>query len=456
MNKLVVFDLDGVLINSRELHYYALNSALEKVDKKYTVSTEEHLSTYDGLSTTKKLNLLSENKGLPKELHSTVWAEKQKATVQLLKNFSTNSVAVKIVNTLKERNYKVAVASNSIRETLKVALHSVGLLHLVDYTVSNEDVKNAKPHPEMYWKCMVELGALPSSTLVVEDSHVGRQAALLSGAHLYAIKDHYELNYNNFFVELEKFESKPQKIKVPWRNKNMNVLIPMAGAGSRFSQAGYTFPKPLVEVHGVPMIQKVVENLNVDARYVFVVQSEHYEKYNLGQLLSLVSPGCEVVQVSTLTEGAACTALLAKQFIDSEEPLLVANSDQLLEWNSNECLYSFSNDNVDGGILVFEATHPKWSFVKLDSSGFVTQVAEKNPISNVATTGVYYWAKGSDFVRYAEQMVANNTRTNNEFYIAPVYNEALKDNKKVKVKYVEKMWGVGTPEDLQYYLENNK
>jgi len=233
----------------------------------------------------------------------------------------------------------------------------------------------------------------------------------------------------------------------------MNVLIPMAGAGSRFQEAGYTFPKPLIEVNGKPMIQLVVENLNIDARHIFVVQSSHYEKYNLNHLLPLISPGCKIVQVDGVTEGAACTTLLAKEFINNDEPLVFANSDQFLEWDSNEFMYSMVADQVDAGMLTFTATHPKWSFAKLDDEGFVSEVAEKKPISDIATAGIYYWKKGSDYVNYAERMIEKDIRFNNEFYVCPVFNEAIKDGKKVKTFHFEGMWGIGTPEDLQRYQQ---
>ena len=236
----------------------------------------------------------------------------------------------------------------------------------------------------------------------------------------------------------------------------MNVLVPMAGAGSRFAQAGYTFPKPLIDVNGKPMIQVVVENLNIEAHYIFLVQKEHYKKYNLKHLLNLIAPGCDVVQVDGVTEGAACTTLLAKDLINSDEPLLTVNSDQFVEWNSNEVLYSWSADSIDGGILTFKGTHPKWSFAKLDENGFVSEVAEKSPISDNATVGIYYWKKGSDYVKYAEQMIDKNVRTNNEFYVCPVFNEAIQDGKKIKIKEIKKMWGLGTPEDLNYFLQNHK
>lgn len=456
MNKLVIFDLDGVIIDSRELHFDALNEALRKVDEKFVITKEEHLSTYDGLNTTRKLQLLSQTKELPTEKFDRIWKDKQEATFKLIPSAPRNRSINHIIEQLKSRGWKIAVASNSIRETIRIALNSANILQHIDYIVSNEDVFNPKPFPEMYWKCMIALKSLPKNTIIVEDSHIGREGALNSGAHLYPVKDAYELNSNKFMEMIDDFERQNKTKNVPWRNKKMNVLIPMAGAGSRFAQAGYTFPKPLIEVNGKPMIQVVVENLNVDAHFIFLVQKEHYEKYNLKQLLNLIAPGCDIIQVNGLTEGAACTTLLAKELINNDEPLLMANSDQFVEWNSNECLYAFTADNIDGGIVTFKATHPKWSFAKLGEDGFVSEVAEKNPISDNATVGIYFWKHGNDFVRYAEQMIQKNIRTNNEFYVCPVFNEAIQDGKKIRVKEIEKMWGLGTPEDLHYFLEHHK
>ena len=456
MNRLVIFDLDGVLIDSRELHYDALNDALRKVGEQYVISREEHLSVFDGLNTTKKLELLSERKGLPREYYNQVWQDKQKATFHLIPDAPKNVSAQYIMQQLKMRGWKIAVASNSIRETVRISLSAMNVLHMVDYIVSNEDVFFPKPFPEMYWKCMTAMKALPKDTIIVEDSHIGREGATNSGAHLYPVKDAYELNGNKFLDMIDEFTKEKTKKNIPWRNKKMNVVIPMAGAGSRFAAAGYTFPKPLIEVNGKPMIQVVVENLNVDAHFIYLVQKDHYEKYNLKQLLNLITPGCDIIQIDGLTEGAACTTLLAKDLINSDEPLLMANSDQFVEWNSNECLYAFTADSIDGGIVTFEATHPKWSFAKLDNNGFVSEVAEKNPISNIATVGIYYWKHGSDYVKYAEQMIEKNIRTNNEFYVCPVFNEAIADGKKIRAKNIAKMWGIGTPEDLNYFLEHYK
>jgi dTDP-glucose pyrophosphorylase len=241
-----------------------------------------------------------------------------------------------------------------------------------------------------------------------------------------------------------------------WKDEKLNVLIPMAGAGSRFEQAGYTFPKPLIEIKGKPMIQIVVENLNIEANYIFIVRKEHRKKYNLDSFLNLISPNCKIVEVDQITDGAACTALLAKQYINNDMPLFFANSDQFAEWNSNEFMYKMNETNADGGIVTFEATHPKWSFAKINELGIITEVAEKNPISNNATVGFYWWKNGSDFVKYAEQMINKNIRVNNEFYVCPVFNEAIIDNKKIVNFTIEKMYGLGTPEDLKNFLSKHE
>jgi dTDP-glucose pyrophosphorylase len=302
---------------------------------------------------------------------------------------------------------------------------------------------------------MLKANAKPSETLIIEDSHIGRQAVLDAGAHLLAVADTHDVSLGRVLDAIEEYDEQPKQ-RIPWRSKSMNILIPMAGAGSRFAEQGYTFPKPLIEVGNKPMIQVVVDNLNIEANYIFIVQKEHYLKYNLETVLNMVAPGCTIVQTQGITEGAACTTLLAKEYINNEEPLIIANSDQFVEWNSNEVLYAFTTEGVDGGILCFNSTHPKWSYAKLDGAGFVSEVREKQPISTNATVGIYYWAHGSVYVASAERMIEKNIRTNNEFYVCPVFNELIEDGGKVRVKTIDEsgMWGLGTPEDLTHFLTN--
>jgi dTDP-glucose pyrophosphorylase len=304
----------------------------------------------------------------------------------------------------------------------------------------------------MYWKAMSFFGINPDETVIVEDSPTGLKAAYNSGAKVLRVKNSEDFDLQKI---LNTYYS-TSKTKERWVDKKMNVIIPMAGLGSRFTQAGYTFPKPLIEVHGKPMIQIVIENLGLTANYIYVVQKSHRIKYNLDAMLSLITPGCQIVEVNGVTEGAACTILLAEKLINNDNPLVIANSDQYIEWNSLEFFYKMNEQDLDGGIVSFNSTHPKWSYVKLDEHDFVVEVAEKKPISDIATVGIYFWKHGKDFVKYAKQMISKNIRVNEEFYVCPVYNEAIIENKKIKTFNVEKMWGIGTPEDLKYFVDNYK
>ena len=452
MNKLVIFDLDGVLIDSKEYHFEALNRAL---GSKYKLTMDEHINDYEGLPTNEKLNLLSKNKGLPTSMFKNIWEEKQKNVTNILKeSISKDFELMNYFQQLIEAGFKIAVASNSIRNTVKIILLKLGVLEFVDVFLSNEDVVRNKPYPEIYWKCMITLGSIPENTVIIEDSLVGRKGALESKCHLITVENRKDLDQSKI-DSIKKILDK-KKTRVSWESEKMNILIPMAGRGSRFETQGYTFPKPLIDIKGKPMIQVVVDNLNIKAKYTFIVQKEHYEKYNLKYVLNLIAPNCNIVQVDGITEGAACTTLLAKEFIDNDQPLLMANSDQFIEWDSSNVLYSFTNSNCDGGILTFRSSHPKWSYAKLNNKGYVIEVAEKKPISNNATVGIYFWKRGSEYVKYAEKMIAKDIRTNNEFYVCPVFNEAIQDNKKIIIKEVKKdgMWGIGTPEDLNYFLKN--
>ena len=451
MIKVIIFDLDGVLVSSKELHYEALNRALYSVNPDYTITFEEHIGKYDGLSTRKKLEKLTEEKGLPASYHNRIWEEKQIETLRLIQEFKPDFRIQSILKKLAPK-YRLACCTNSIRETALIQLEKKSLVGFFTKVYTNEDVKQTKPNAEIYMRCMIDMEVNPDEVIIVEDSFIGRRAAQRSGAHVLPVNSPEDLTYKLVEDFIMKLENKTPNHK--WKSDKLNILIPMAGAGSRFEKAGYTFPKPLIDVKGKPMIQVVVENLNMDANYNFIVQESHLQKYNLDQMLKLIAPKSNCIAINGMTEGAACTTLKAEQFIDNDNPLIIANSDQYVEWQSDEFMYNMITSNVDAGILTFKATHPKWSFAKVDDNGFVTEVAEKKPISDIATVGIYYWKKGSDYVKYAKQMIQKNIRVNNEFYVCPVFNEAIQDGKKVKVFNIEKMWGIGTPEDLTVFLND--
>ena len=452
MKKLILFDLDGVITDTKHIHYQSLNDAISLFDEKYIITEQEHVSRYDGLKTRTKLDMLSKEKGLPQNAHQQIYDKKQDLTIYHFSKIPTDERMRGIFKTLKDEGYLLGCCTNCIRRTALVALAKVGVIEYLDVIMTNDDVKNPKPHPEIYWKAMSMMNCLPEETLIVEDSPQGLLSATRSKADVLRVD-------NSSGVYLEKIYDKlknKKKIVNMWHDSKMNILIPMAGAGSRFASVGYTFPKPLIEVRNKPMIQVAVESLNIEANYIFIVQKSHREKYNLDTLLNLISPGCKIIELDGVTEGAAVTALMAKEYINNDSPLIITNSDQFIDWNSTEFMYQMNEKNYDGGIVSFHGTHPKWSFARTDENNIVLEVAEKNPISDKATTGIYYWKNGSDFVKYAEQMIDLDVRVNNEFYVCPVYNEAIKDSKKIFNYMIEadKMWGLGTPEDLNYYLEN--
>lgn len=229
----------------------------------------------------------------------------------------------------------------------------------------------------------------------------------------------------------------------------------MAGRGSRFSEAGYEMPKPLIDINGHPMIEFVTRNITPDCdhRFIYICQKEHIEKYGLSDKLKHYSANCEIIPITYITEGAACTVLLAEKWIDSEEPLMIANSDQFVDTDINaylSCMFGY-----DGLIMTMPATHPKWSYIKYDRD-LVTTVREKEVISNQATVGIYNYQKGSDFVKYAHQMMDKNIRVNGEFYVAPVYNEMIEAGLRITYCDVgERMYGLGTPEDLELFLHTD-
>lgn len=234
-----------------------------------------------------------------------------------------------------------------------------------------------------------------------------------------------------------------------------SIVLPMAGAGRRFAEAGYELPKPFIDVRGKPMIERVLENLYFpEANFVLVAQQEHVDHFpHVFQRLSqqyLV----RILAVNGLTEGAVCTVLKAVREINNDTPLLITNSDQIIDMKIEDFIWDADQRNLDGSILTFWADDPKWSFAEVNEAGLVTRIAEKQVISHNATAGFYYFRRGQDFLLAAVEMLAHNDRVNNEFYVAPTYNYAIAAGARVGIYEmdVSAMHGLGTPADLQHYL----
>ena len=239
----------------------------------------------------------------------------------------------------------------------------------------------------------------------------------------------------------------------------LNIVVPMAGRGQRFVDAGYSLPKPLIPVHGMPMIELVIANLRPDSahRFHFLIQREHDTTYGLAAKLQAWAPGCTITYVDGITEGAACTVLLARDLIDNDDPLMIANCDQYIDADINAYLQAMGD--ADGLIMTMWADDAKWSFVRRNDEGRVMQVVEKVVVSHEATVGIYNFAKGRDFLRAADAMIAADNRVNGEFYVAPAYDMLIGEGDRIECFSIgsvgQGMHGIGTPADLDAFLAND-
>lgn len=238
----------------------------------------------------------------------------------------------------------------------------------------------------------------------------------------------------------------------------LNIVIPMAGRGSRFVLAGYTDPKPFISVGGNPMIELVIRNLRPARphRFIFVCQQAHLNRYNYSSRLQILAPGCEIIGLPELTEGAACTVLLAASLIDNNQPLMIANADQWVNIDINNFLAKADQLRTDGLIMTLTAVDPKWSYVQRDRQGHVCRVVEKEVVSDEATVGIYHFRRGLDFCRQAREMVASGDRSLGEYYVAPVYTRMYANGlRNIDTYHVgSEMYGLGTPQDLTVFLDS--
>lgn len=439
MIKAVLFDMDGVLIDADKWHFNALNVALQHSDVE-PISWQEHLTVYKGIPTRRKLRILTERKGLEPELWTRISDAKQETTQHIVSTFCRPDLEKVEMMRLLARRFTVGVCSNSIRRTVDLMMERSGLAPYLDLSLSNEDVERSKPDPEIYRRAFELLGVRPEECVIVEDSDVGKAAALASGAFLCSVDDPSDVNYYRVMRTVREAS-------------RLNVVIPAAGQGKRFAEMGYQHPKPLIDVDGRPMIDLVLENFRGVGRPIVLMQGRHVAQYAADSLIEELSPGAAVVKVDGLTEGAACTVLKAEPLIDAPNELILANSDQYVDVDLNAFVARMRGLDADAGLLTFRDSNPKWSYARHDAEGRVSEVAEKVVISDQATVGIYYVRSGADFVRYAKQMISKDVRVNGEFYVCPVFNEFIADGRRVFVHEIEpgQMHGLGTPEDLERF-----
>jgi NDP-sugar pyrophosphorylase family protein len=234
----------------------------------------------------------------------------------------------------------------------------------------------------------------------------------------------------------------------------MRIVVPMGGEGKRFVERGYTFPKPLVEVAGQPLIEIVAHNLAPAEphQFIFICRQEHVAKFALSEVLHMIAPDCQVIPMRNPTAGALCSVLLASEYLSDGNELLVANADQFVDVPIDRFIAEARAGDWDGYIMTFPSTHPKWSYVRVEDDQVVA-VAEKRPISRHATVGLYYFRDSRDFLAGAERMLAKNAQVGGEFYVCPVYNELILMGKRVGIFPIEReqMHSLGMPEDVEAF-----
>jgi HAD superfamily hydrolase (TIGR01509 family) len=451
MIKLIAFDLDGVLAATVDIHFETFNQALAEVAPGVSITRAQQDGRFEGVSTADKLKTLTVEQGLRVEDYPRVIAAKRRLTADAIRDrIKPNSQHVEMLTRLRPR-YKLALVSNATAPSVLPVLEAAGLVEHLDFILSRDDFERPKPAPDGYVRAMELADALPCETLVVEDSHVGREAARRAGAHLLAVADCAEVSHERVTRRIAVIEAGGLK------HEDLTVLVPMAGEGSRFKTAGYEKPKPLIDVLGKPMVQRVVESLNLpEANYTFAVRQQHQHDFDLNALLWEFAPGCIIIPIPEKTDGAARTVLLAQHGFRLDKPLLIFNSDQILDFDPQPFLDDIVARKLDGSILTFNACDPKYSYVRLGSDGLVAEVAEKRVISDLCTSGLYFWRLGIDFIRCAAAMIRKDIRVNNEYYVVPTYNEAIAEGLRIGHFPGRRIHDLGTPEGLMAYLERQE
>ncbi len=237
----------------------------------------------------------------------------------------------------------------------------------------------------------------------------------------------------------------------------LQVIVPLGGKATRFQERGFTFPKPLIEIGSESMIELVLKNLAPPGphQFTFICRKEHLSRFYLGDMLRLLAPGCRIIPLEQDTAGALCSVLLAIDVLNPDEELIIANGDQFIGAGLDSFYQACREPGIDGCILTFTATHPRWSFVKTDAQGRVTATAEKRPISKQATVGIYYFRRARDLIEGAERMIVKGLTTSGQFFVCPVYNEMILAGKRITTCHLpdSAMHSLGTPEDLEAFLK---
>ena len=459
--RLVVFDLDGVLVESRDLHYEALNQALEEeAGKQYVINREEHLSVYDGLSTNQKLRMLEVAKGLPRDLHAKVWARKQALTNTLVKKILLPSDHIlETVSALKEMGLPVCVASNCIRSSVRTILTHIGLIPHVDVFLSNEDVENPKPAPDIYLRACNIFGVHPSNALVVEDSVKGFEAASRAGCHLLRVSNPGGVTKSALKLRIQELETDTEEIL---------VILPLAGPYPEIWHGNETAEMPLylADVAGMSALEVIGQSLRsrrFSVRYIFVVKDSVASAFNIDALCARAVDYArlEVVKIKSDSLSSVHTILkIPNEDIPDNMPLLIADGHHVPVWLDGQCLDDLLGSPSDGAVTVMQSIDPRFSYVRLntttnrkmqDSNAVIEVTMEGRPTSNLACSGLYFFKQARHFKDAAKIAIKCNRRWLGRFYTAQLFNEMVKCGLMIQAIHLKHCWSLRTVDEIQNY-----
>ena len=461
--QLVVFDLDGVLVDSRELHYEALNLAIEQcAGARYVITRQEHESFYDGLSTNQKLRHMTLAKDLPIEAHKPVWQRKQELTEVLVRErLRPLPHITALVTTLKRLGFPVAVASNCIKSSVQSILDTIGLLPHVDAFFSNEDVARAKPAPDIYARACAAFCVAPANALVVEDTVKGFEAAVTAGCNLLKVVTPADTNLSRVLRAMQELDVEPPPV---------TVIVPLAGFSSQAWLAGpeslpNEVPIFLADAHGVSVLEAAVASIasqRFRMRFIFVVKEEQCAQFKLDSLCVKAAGyhPASVLKVKGDTLGALVSALEARPLLEPGAPLLLFDGAHCISWGEGSSVDDLLGGSHDGGMTTHFSTDPRWSYVRTNfrtsesSPVFITEVHEKVGVSNTAATGLYFWRRASDFLSAADELLASNARTRGWFFLAPTFNLAISRGAKIEAVPVKTSWSLRSAQEVASFVNN--
>jgi HAD superfamily hydrolase (TIGR01509 family) len=450
--KVVVFDLDGVLVESKELHYRAFNAAVtEAVGSGYALSEAEHTLVYDGLSTRQKLRLMQTHKQLPAASVETIFHRKQELTSQMIQNqIRPDPQIINTLQQLKQMGYPIAVASNCIRQSVREFLTALELWNHVDALFSNEDVAEPKPDPAIYSKVADSFGVNTTDLFVVEDSPKGFEAVVRSGAHLHQVKSPADVRFPSLMAAMNMSDCQVQ------------IVVPLARPGATYwldgpNELPTDLPLQLLDMDGQVLLKRMCDNIrppNTRCRWIFLVpRSDQQHRWH--SLLPNITGYEDTVVIPVVKEqlGAMNTVLLAESHLSHDVPLMVFDGSHIVEWYTTtppEVLLDALKE-VDALVTIHEDSDPRWSYVET-SGQRVLVVREKKPISCRACTGLYIWKRPKDFIQAARRLQQKQTYCRGQYYISQVMQECLETvGFHLRSYMVKRSWSLRTMDEVSLF-----